>query len=77
MSEDKIKAPTLGELIDSRGITVTLGDGDFITDIVLLAEVVNIDGETSKRDIVISRDGTTNWLKEIGMIEKAVRVLNP
>lgn len=58
----------IGDLVDARGVAVTLDEDDIITDVVIIAEVINEDNES--RVVVVSGEGT-NWLKEIGMIATA------
>lgn len=63
---------TLGEQIDSRGIDVVLDDGEFIVDIIVLAEVQTVDGEKS---LTFATSEGTNWLKELGMVTYAQTML--
>lgn len=63
---------TLGQDLDARGLTVALEEGDIISDVILLSEVLKADGS---KGFVISRPPHTNWLKEIGMLTKAQKIL--
>jgi hypothetical protein len=58
----------VGDLIDARGVTITLEEGDIITNVILIAEVISEDN--SSRIVISSGDGT-DWLKEVGMISMA------
>jgi hypothetical protein len=66
------RTETLGQVIDELGITVTLEDGDLISDVVVLSEVLKADGTKS---LVISEANFANWLKTEGMISKAYKVI--
>jgi len=59
---------TLGEEIDARGIKLLLEDGDFVTNIVVVAEVVKKDGDSF---IVSTRSELTSWVTEVGMLTVA------
>lgn len=59
---------TMGNLIDSRGLDLFLDEGDFVTDIVVVAEVMTEDG---RKRLAVVADEHTNWLKEMGMLTAA------
>jgi hypothetical protein len=67
-----VESRTLGKDLDARGVTVTLGEGDLISDVVLLAEVLRADGS---RGFCISTGPHANPLKTLGMVTKAKREL--
>lgn len=58
---------TLGNLIDLSGIEVEVDHDEIISDIVVVAEVTDING----RSRMAIRSGQTNWLKENGMLDIA------
>ena len=59
---------TLGQEVDARGIKLTLDEGDFVTNIVVVAEVVRKDGNS---DIISTRSELTSWVTEVGMLTVA------
>lgn len=67
MSEagDEDTPQLIGEILDSRGIKLTLDEEDFITDIVVVAQVVKEDGSTHVA--VVESEGT-DWIKTIGLL---------
>lgn len=58
----------IGNEIDLRGIMVDLDEGDYLSDIIVVAEIIKADGESQ---VVTSRGEMTNWLKEAGMLKVA------
>lgn len=58
----------IGDLVDARGVQITLEEGDIVTNIIIIAEVISDDN--SSRIVVSSGDGT-DWLKEVGMLSMA------
>jgi hypothetical protein len=68
MTDTNTHTHTFGGEIDARGITLSLEDGDLISDIVVLTEVLKADGS---REIVLSEPDFANWLKTEGIISKA------
>lgn len=61
---------SLGELIDSRGLSFHLEDSEIITDIIVIAEILGDDGEMA---IGVISDEHNNWLKEFGMLHMALK----
>ena len=60
---------TLGNAIDSRGINVGLEEGDLLGDVIVVAEVIKNSGQPY---LVVVRDDGMNWLKEDGMLGRAL-----
>lgn len=61
---------TLGAKIDRRGLKFNLQDGDFVEDIIVIAEIVT---ETGARCLTVVSDDGTNWIKEVGMLHMATQ----
>lgn len=59
---------TMGNLIDSRGLALDLREGDLVTDIVVVAEIMT---DTGEKCLSVVADEHTNWLKELGMLTMA------
>lgn len=60
----------MGNLIDSRGLALHLEEGDLVTDIVVVAEIMT---DTGRKCLTVVADEHTNWLKELGMLTMAQR----
>ncbi len=60
---------TLGNAIDGREMDVRLRDGELLGDVIVIAEVIADDGHPH---LVVVRDENMNWLKEDGMISRAL-----
>lgn len=60
---------TLSDTISSREMDIPLEKGDLIGDIVVVAEVIREDGSPI---LVVVTDDNMNWLKEDGMLSRAL-----
>lgn len=61
----------LGSIVESLGVTLTLDEGDMVTDVVLLAQVIEADG-TVRLGLTWS-DGTS-WILRNGMLNAAAQI---
>ena len=59
---------SLGETIDQRGIHLPLEEGDIISDILVVAEVLSTDGSRHHK---MGVDEHGNWLKDLGLATMA------
>jgi len=65
----------VGSLVDSLGVEIrTLDDGDMVTDVLLIAKVV--DAEGSVRLALAWSDGMS-WIERLGMITAAQGIEMP
>lgn len=60
--------PTTGQLLDSLGVTLDLGDGDIVPDAIVVAKVVEADGSVK---VAIGSSEATTWLDELGLVTAA------
>jgi len=65
--DDCEKGP-VGEVIDSLGIKIGRKDGDMVTDVVVLAKIVEADGKV--RFAMAWSEGTS-WIERFGMVAAA------
>lgn len=61
----------IGDLIDSFGVLVRTDDGDMITDVVVIAKVVQADGSVA---VAVASGETTSWLDQLGLIGAAMQI---
>lgn len=62
----------LGPIIDSLGITAGLDEHDMITDILIVAKVVNADSDLTAVGIFHNR---LDWVTQLGLITAADHVI--
>lgn len=60
---------SLGNMIDGRQMDIELEDGELIGDVIIIAEVLDQEGDSH---LVVVSDENMNWLKEDGMIGRAL-----
>lgn len=68
MSEQK-----LGEIADGQGVTIDLDDGDFVSDIVVIAKISRADGGTN---IGIGSTIGMDWITQLGIITAAKSIVD-
>lgn len=62
---------SIGQLLDSLGVTADLDDGDMVTDAVVILKVVGQDGEVP---IVIGTSETLDGITQKGLLQGAVEI---
>jgi hypothetical protein len=60
---------TIGQIVDGLGVKPTINDGDLISGVVVLLEVVEDDG--SERLSIAWSEGMS-WMKRTGMLHHAL-----
>lgn len=65
---------SIASRIDSMGVTLTLEDDDLVTDVVVIAKVIEADG--TERLALTWSDGMS-WLTRYGLLTAAVAIDNP
>ena len=59
---------SIGSILDARNVRVTIGEGELISDAVVILRIVNSDGDTNVR--VAWSDGM-DWISRRGLLEVA------
>ncbi len=58
----------IGPVLDGLGVTIDLADGDLVEDAVVLAKVVDADGDVT---LSISSSEGQSWLDQLGLVTAA------
>lgn len=61
----------IGPILDGLGVTIDLADGDLVSDAVVVAKVVDADGNVS---VALSSSESASWLDQFGLVAAAYRV---
>lgn len=61
-----------GPILDGLGVSIDLADGDLVSDVVIIAKVIDSDGNVS---VSISSNESLSWLDELGLISAASDVV--
>lgn len=67
MSEQKI-----GPVLDGLGVTLDLDDGDLVESVVVIAKVVDTDGQAS---LYLGDSEGMSWIDRIGLLAAAQQVV--
>jgi hypothetical protein len=59
---------TLGDLIDSLGVTLNLDDDDLVSDAIIITKIINANSEVS---VSIGKSESLTWLDELGLLVAA------
>lgn len=57
-----------GPIVDGLGVTIDLADGDLVADALVIAKVVDENGNVS---VSVSSNPSMSWLDELGLIVAA------
>lgn len=58
-------------ILDGLGVTIDLSDGDLVSDAVVIAKVVDGDGNVT---VSLSSSESMSWLDQFGLLSAAYRV---
>lgn len=58
----------VGDLLDTRGLTLELNNGDMLTDAVLIAKVITEDGGVR---VALGNTEGISWLEQLGLVTAA------
>jgi hypothetical protein len=64
----------IGQIIDQRGVRLTLSEGDLVADVVIIAKVVEVDGRVR---LALSWSDGMSWIERFGMLHGAVAMEQP
>jgi hypothetical protein len=62
----------IGPILDGLGVTIDLAEGDLVSDAVVVAKVVDSDGNVA---VALSSNESLSWLDELGLISAASDVV--
>lgn len=65
----------IGRLLDDLGVTAPLGDNDRITEVMVIAKVVELDGADGVPLLGIYTGSGTDWITKRGLLHAAREVL--
>jgi len=65
---------TLGQLVDSLGVTATLDEGELISDAIVILKVIDEDGGVGLR---MRYSESLNWIERIGILRAAEQLELP
>lgn len=61
-----------GPILDGLGVTIDLSDGDLVSDAVVIAKVVDGEGNVT---VSLSSSESMSWLDQYGLLSAAHRVV--
>ncbi|MEU6725479.1 hypothetical protein ABZ917_17365 [Nonomuraea wenchangensis] len=61
-----------GPIIDGLGVTLDLDEGSLVSDVILIAKVVNPDGQSG---LAIADSDALDWITQYGLIKAAERII--
>lgn len=59
---------SIGNLLDSLGLMITMGESELVSDAIVLVKVVDEEGEVTLREVGTS---SLSWIERIGMLRAA------
>lgn len=62
-----------GPIVDGLGITLDLDEGSLVSDAILIAKVINPEGEPG---IAISESEALDWITQYALIKAAERIID-
>lgn len=62
----------IGPILDGLGVAISLEDGDLIESALVVAKIVNVDGETT---VGIFDSAGMDWLAQLGLITAAHQIV--
>lgn len=60
----------IGDLLDARGMTLDLGDGDLVTEALVIAKVIPTDGVGTAALLIGCTEGM-DWISQRGLLDGA------
>lgn len=65
------EAQKIGQLLDTLGVTMSLDEGDMVTDVLVIMKVVEADGTVN---IGVTKSEGTDWITKLGLLDAANRL---
>ncbi len=72
MSEDGVRMSDAAEILKNMDVTLSLAEGDIVTDVVVIARVSNLAEDSTS--IALTFNKGQDWLVRLGMMESALLI---
>jgi hypothetical protein len=63
-----------GPILDGLGVTLDLAEGDLVASAIVLAKVVNTEGDVA---LVIGSSEGISWLEQLGLVTAGADLISP